>query len=97
MADFPAYDYEQIFIDNASTDDTVTRIKSLATEDRRLRPYSLSRPCHPSGPGDAVIGMASDLQDPPELMGEFIKAWEKGHKVVVAVNPQSRDTLLMEA
>jgi glycosyltransferase involved in cell wall biosynthesis len=106
MAYFPAYDYEQIFIDNASTDDSVSRIKSLTAEDRRIKLIINTRnfghirsPVHAilQARGDAVIGMASDLQDPPELIGEFIKAWEQGHKVVVAVKPQSRETWFMSA
>lgn len=106
MADFPAYNYEQIFIDNASKDDTVTRIKSLAAGDRRIKLIVNTRnfghirsPVHAilQARGDAVIGMASDLQDPPELIGQFIQAWEQGHKVVVAVKPQSRETWLMAA
>jgi glycosyltransferase involved in cell wall biosynthesis len=106
MAKLPAYDYEQIFIDNASTDDTVTRIKSLAAEDRRIKLIVNTRnfghirsPVHAilQAQGDAVIGMASDLQDPPELIGQFIHAWEKGDKVVVAVKPQSRETWAMAA
>lgn len=104
MAEFPEYDYEHIFIDNASTDDTVSRIKSLAAEDRRIKLIINNRnfghirsPVHAilQASGDAVIGMASDLQDPPELIGQFIQAWEQGHKVVVAVKPQSRETWLM--
>jgi glycosyltransferase involved in cell wall biosynthesis len=104
MANYPCYGYEQIFIDNASTDDTVPRIKSLVAGDRRIKLIVNTRnfghirsPVHAilQARGDAVIGMASDLQDPPELIGQFIQAWEKGHKVVVAVKPQSRETWLM--
>jgi polyisoprenyl-phosphate glycosyltransferase len=106
MAELPAYDYEQIFIDNASTDETVSRIKSLAAEDRRIKLIVNTRnfghtrsPVHAilQAQGNAVIGMASDLQDPPELIGQFIHAWEKGDKVVVAVKPQSRETWAMAA
>ena len=106
MDGFPEYDYEHIFIDNASTDDTVARIKRLAAEDRRIKMIVNTRnfghirsPVHAvlQATGDAVIGMASDLQDPPELIGEFLQAWERGYKVVVAVKPQSRETWLMAA
>ena len=104
MDGFPEYDYEHIFIDNASTDDTVARIKRLAAEDRRIKMIVNTRnfghirsPVHAvlQATGDAVIGMASDLQDPPELIGEFLQAWERGYKVVVAVKPKSRESWLM--
>jgi glycosyltransferase involved in cell wall biosynthesis len=45
--------------------------------------------------GDAVIGMASDLQDPPERIPEFIKKWEEGYKIVVGVKTRSREAGLL--
>ena len=45
--------------------------------------------------GDAVIGMASDLQDPPELIPAFLERWEQGAKAVMGVKEESDETLLM--
>ncbi len=98
------YDYEHLLIDNDSKDDTVEKIKRITLEDPKVRLIVNNRnfghlrsPIHAifQARGDAVIGMASDLQDPPELISEFIKHWESGFKVVIAVKPKSRETPLM--
>jgi polyisoprenyl-phosphate glycosyltransferase len=100
----PDYDYEILLIDNASTDRTVEVIKALAREDRRIKLIVNERNYgHVRSPlhgflqvgGDAVIGMASDLQDPPELIPELVRQWEAGFKVVGAVKPKSTDTFAM--
>ncbi|MDD5699561.1 MAG: glycosyltransferase family 2 protein, partial [Victivallaceae bacterium] len=49
------------------------------------------------GTGDAVVVIVSDLQEPPELIGEFIKKWEEGYAVVIGVKPRSRENILMVA
>lgn len=104
LATLPQYRYEHIFIDNASTDNTVERIKSLASKDKNVK---LIANCRNFGPirsplhvfleskGNAVIVMASDLQDPPELIPEFIKKWEEGYKVVIGTKPQSKEPPLI--
>jgi glycosyltransferase involved in cell wall biosynthesis len=94
------YDYEHIFIDNASTDGTVEKIRSLIAKDKRVKAIVNTRnfghvrsPYHGllQGQGDAVIAMASDLQDPPERIPEFIKQWEAGYKVVIGIKTQSQE------
>lgn len=88
------YDYEIIFIDNDSTDDTVKKIKTFALLDKRIKLIKNARNFgHIRSPyygilqatGDAVILIASDLQDPPELIEDFLPAWKAGKKVVLAV------------
>ncbi|HEY6896841.1 MAG TPA: glycosyltransferase family 2 protein [Rhodocyclaceae bacterium] len=104
FAELPGYDYEHIFIDNASSDRTVDKIKALATSDPRVRLIINARnfghirsPMHAilQARGDAVISLASDLQDPPELIPQFIRHWEQGVPVVAGVKPQSKETPLM--
>lgn len=104
FAKFPQYRFEHIFIDNASTDDTVEKIKAIAATDSRIKLIVNNRnfghirsPLHAilEAGGDAVISMVSDLQDPPELIPEFIAKWEAGNKVVVGVKPTSRETYAM--
>lgn len=100
------YSYEHIFIDNASTDQTVATIKELCLIDKNLKlivntrnfghirsPVHGLMQCHT----DAVILLASDLQDPPELIADFIKGWELGFKVVVAVKNESEESPLFYA
>jgi glycosyltransferase involved in cell wall biosynthesis len=94
------YDYEHIFIDNASTDRTVELLRALAAQDKRVKVILNARnfghirsPYHAllQASGDAVIGMASDLQDPPEKIPEFIHKWEQGYKVVIGVKASSQE------
>jgi glycosyltransferase involved in cell wall biosynthesis len=93
-----AYEYEHIFIDNASVDGTVEILRELAAQDKRVkvilntRNYGQIRsPYHAllQATGDAVIGMSSDLQDPPEMIPDFILKWEQGYKVVIGVKTRS--------
>ena len=100
----PQYDYEHIFIDNASTDQTVDILKRLAAEDQRLKIIVNTRnfghirsPYHGilQAGGAAVICLASDLQEPPSLIPEFLKWWEQGFKMVRGVKSQSEESALM--
>lgn len=93
------YNFEIIVIDNASTDDTVVKLKNLAINDGRLKVIVNNRNFgHIRSPywgilqaqGDAIIYLASDLQDPPELIPELISEWENGWQVVMAVKPRSQ-------
>ena len=98
------YRYEHIFIDNASADQTVDKIKKLIEADKKIKlivnvrnfghlrsPYHAIHQAH----GDAVILMASDLQDPPELIPELINKWEYGYKTALIVKKQSMENPLM--
>ena len=98
------YAFEHIFIDNGSTDATVERVKALAATDTRVKLIVNARnfghirsPLHGmyQASGDAIVMLASDLQDPPELIGEFIKKWEAGYLIAVGVKPRSRETIAM--
>ena len=103
MATIP-YDYEHICIDNCSTDGTVRKIKDIAASDKRVKLIVNVRNFgHIKSPyygilqslGDACILIASDLQDPPEIIVEFIKKWEEGYKTVLAVKPESEESSIM--
>lgn len=103
MATLP-YDYEHICIDNASTDSTVSKIKDIAARDNRVKLIVNARNFgHIKSPyygvlqsrGDACILIASDLQDPPEMIAEFVKKWESGYKTVLAVKPESEESSIM--
>jgi glycosyltransferase involved in cell wall biosynthesis len=104
MGRFPQYDYEILLIDNASEDRTVEVIKSIAAEDPHLKAIvnvrnfgHIRSPFHALllAKGDAVIGMASDLEDPPELISEFIRKWEEGYKIAIGVRRKSEESGLM--
>lgn len=100
------YDYEQIFIDNASTDRTVERVKAIIARDRNVRLIVNARnfgqvrsPFYGllQARGDAVVSMASDLQDPPALLRDFIGKWEEGYLNVLGVKNKSEESVLMFA
>ena len=89
------YRLEHIFIDNASTDNTKSILENLAAKDKNVCVIINARNIGPlrsvyhalkSSSGDAtLVMMAVDLQDPPELIVEFVKFWSDGHKVVQGV------------
>jgi len=100
MADIKGYAYEQIFIDNHSTDSTVPVLRKIAASDKNIKIIINTRNFGHvrshfygllQGVGDAVIILASDLQDPPALIPEFIKKWEEGYKVVLGVKTTSQE------
>jgi len=97
------YEYEHIYIDNASTDGTQEILKGLAEQDARVRVIINNRNFgHIRSPfygmlqarGDAVVALASDLQDPPSLIPEFIRQWEAGYPVVVGQKSKSEESPL---
>ena len=104
VQEFPQYDFEYLFIDNASTDGTVDKLRALAATDSRVKVIVNTRNFgHIRSPywgiiqtrGAATVYLASDLQDPPEMIAEFIRAWEEGYKVVLATKPVSASNMLM--
>jgi polyisoprenyl-phosphate glycosyltransferase len=104
FAGMTGYSYEHIFIDNASRDTTVEKIKRIAHEDRNVKLIVNARNFgHIRSPyygllqasGDAVILMVSDLQDPPAMILDFIRKWEEGYRIVIGVKTQSRETAAM--
>jgi glycosyltransferase involved in cell wall biosynthesis len=104
MSELPGYEFEHIYIDNASTDGTIPILRRLAAADPRVKVILNARNFgHIRSPfygilqahGDAVIGMSSDLQDPPSLIKEFVKRWEGGYKAVMGVKTRSEETRLL--
>jgi polyisoprenyl-phosphate glycosyltransferase len=96
----PALSLELVFIDNASSDGTAARLRAIAATDPRVKIIFNARnfghirsPMHGilSATGDAIVPMATDLQDPPEMLNAFIDGWERGYKQVVAIKPVSRE------
>jgi polyisoprenyl-phosphate glycosyltransferase len=104
MSELPQYIYEHVFIDNCSRDRTVNKLRQIAAEDKNVKVilnarnfgavrsgyYGLIQCC-----GDAVIGIAADLQDPPRLIKDFIAKWEEGYKIVIGVKEKSKENPMM--
>ncbi|MCL4581093.1 dolichol monophosphate mannose synthase [Fusobacterium nucleatum YWH7199] len=98
------YDYEIVFIDNKSKDNSRKILRKLAEKDKRVKVIFNTRNFGPgrSGAyglfqttGEASIALAADLQDPPELIPQFLKKWEEGYKVVWGQKTESEESKFM--
>lgn len=101
--ELPHYSYELIVIDNSSTDRTVDVLREICKQDKRVKVIVNTRnfghirsPYHAllNASGEAAIIMASDLQDPPEMIPNFVRKWEEGHKIVLAQKTNSKESYL---
>lgn len=98
------HDFEVVCVDDGSRDNTLQQLIAIAEKDSRFHVVELSRNFGKEAAltagidmarGDAVIPFDADLQDPPELIPEMIKEWEKGAEVVLARRvDRSSDTFL---
>ncbi len=89
----PDYDYEIIFVNDGSTDNSYSKIVGIAKENHKIKLLDFSRNFgnqiavsagYQFANGHAVINMDGDLQHPPELIPEFISKWENGYELVIA-------------
>lgn len=97
------YDYEIIYIDNVSTDNSISVYRDVIKDPRvkvllMSRNFGTNQPSYFAGihyaKGDAVILVDGDLQDPPELIPEFLKKWESGFDVVYGVRVKRKGSLV---
>jgi glycosyltransferase involved in cell wall biosynthesis len=104
MSAFPQYSYEIIIADNCSTDRSRDILRRIATQDKKFKVIFNANNFGPvrsgynallQASGDAVVLMSSDLQDPPELIGDMIRKWEDGYQVAAAIKGQSKENLPM--
>lgn len=102
----PQYNYEIIFVDDYSPDNTREEIRKLCSKDKHVkavfnaRNFGFSRNVFASlqyGTGDATFMIFGDLQDPPELLPEMVKRWEDGSKVVIGQRTKGNESKLMYA
>ena len=91
--ELPDYAFELVFIDNASEDGTVAVLREIARTDRRVkvivnnRNFGCDRSVYHATlqtRGEAVVVIATDLQDPPEMIPRFLRKWEEGYQIVLA-------------
>ena len=101
--ELPEYTFELILIDNSSTDRTVEVLRGICHEDKRVkvivnnRNFGHIRSGYHAifqAKGDAIIAMASDLQDPPEMIPQFVRKWESGYKIALAQKTNSEESAL---
>jgi len=100
----PEYEYEHLFIDNCSTDQTVALLKRIAKQDKNVKIIVNARNFgHIRSPyygllqttGDCTISLVADLQDPPEMIPELIAKWEEGYSIVTCVKNKSKENPFM--
>src|SRR6185437_914551 len=100
LEQLPGYAYEFIFIDNASTDQTVTELRQIAAQDKRVKVIVNNRNfghirsgyyAMLQARGEAIISLCSDLEDPPEMIPQFVRKWEEGYKIVLAQKRSSEE------
>ena len=105
LAKHPEYDYEFIVEDNLSTDGTREVLRKIAAEDPKFKvilnannfghirsPFN----CLLNASGDVVFFLCSDLQEPPEMLSEFLKKYEEGYKVICGVRSDTKASHTME-
>jgi len=99
------YDYEHIFSDNASTDNSIKILKRICEDDKNIKVISLSKNFGVTRStlnglyrckGDAVIQLDADLQDPPEMILQFLTKWEEGNKVVFGIRKDRDENWIMK-
>jgi polyisoprenyl-phosphate glycosyltransferase len=101
------YEYEHVFCDNASSDQTVEILRGIAAEDRNVKVIVNARNYGPfrstfnallKTSGDAVVVMlAADLQDPPEVVPEMVRRWEQGYEVVYGIRANREEGVVMRS
>lgn len=96
------YSHEIIFVDDGSTDKTLTVLKKEAKKNLNLKILSFNRNfghqaalfCgYKNAKGDCVVTIDADLQDPPEIITEMINQWEQGYDIVYAKRKTRKDSL----
>ena len=104
MAGIGRYEYEHIFIDNSSRDNTVAILKAIAAQDKNVKIIVNARnfghirsPIHAlfQARGDAVISIVADLQDPPRMIPAMVREWENGAYCVLGIKRTSEEASLM--
>ena len=99
-----SYEYEIIFIDNDSKDNTRELIRELCKSDKGIKGIfnaknfgQFNSPYYGmlQSTGDATVLMAADFQDPVEMIPKYVKAWEEGYKIAIGIKKSSQENKIM--
>jgi glycosyltransferase involved in cell wall biosynthesis len=100
------YDFEIIFTDNCSTDKTFDKLKNLCTKDSRIKAFKFSKNFgyqksiwfgYYQSKGDVTLELDVDLQDPPEMLEEMLKYWNKGFKIVYGIRKDRKEGYIIKS
>lgn len=100
------YDYELIFIDNCSKDQTRPILREMCANNPKIKAIfnaknfgQFNSPYHGmlQATGDCLIAMVCDFQDPVEMIPKFVEEWENGHKIVIGIKTKSKESKIMYA
>ncbi|MBQ6134183.1 MAG: glycosyltransferase family 2 protein [Lachnospiraceae bacterium] len=98
--ELPQYDYEILFIDNASTDNTRPLLREICRKNKKVKAIfnaknfgQFNSPFHGmlQTTGDCTITMVCDFQDPLDLIPKYLKEWEDGYKIVIGIKSKSKE------
>lgn len=104
MEALPQYDYEILFIDNCSTDNTRPLLRQICAKNKRIKAIfnvknfgQFNSPVHGmcQTTGDCTIPICADFQDPVEMIPTFLKYWEEGYQIVYGVKTSSKESRIM--
>lgn len=102
--ELPQYDYEILFIDNASTDNTRPLLRQICEKNPKVKAIfnaknfgQFNSPFHGmlQTTGDCTITMVCDFQDPLDLIPKYLKEWEDGYKIVIGIKSKSKENPLI--
>lgn len=102
--DLKDYCYKILFIDNCSKDNSRDKIRELAQNDKdvqyifNIKNFGFSRSTFyglTQAKGDCAVLLFADMQDPPEVITDFVKEWEAGNKVVAGIKNKSKENAVM--
>jgi glycosyltransferase involved in cell wall biosynthesis len=103
LSELPLYEYEIIFINDGSKDESLLELLSIRENEKNVKVINFSRnfgqiPAILAGTslakGDIVISISADLQDPIEKVKEMIYEWEKGNEIVICFRVSRNDKLM---
>lgn len=102
--DLPKYQYEILFIDNKSKDNTRKLIRKICEKDQNVKAIfnaqnfgQFNSPYYGliSTTGDCTISVAADFQDPVDMIPKFVKEWENGYKIVIGIKNKSEESKIV--
>ena len=100
----PNYQYEILFIDNKSQDNTRKLIRKICEKDKNVKAIfntqnfgQFNSPYYGliNTTGECTISVAADFQDPVEMIPKFVKEWENGYKIVIGIKNKSQESKIV--